>query len=589
MIASTHKQVGFIYLIALAIIALVMGIALHYHYQSTLQVNQQLDKQYQERLAEYHKNNIYYEPQKTIDWLAIRQNAKGYFVTNPDLINEPSQLNANSLRATRYAVSTLQELQGLSAINTQATSEFVLERYQEYQDSNGQLVAGFATQLDQPLGIRPTMDALLTLNALNSLDNPNINLDAVKRFILQHQNADGGFWDPHYPKYQQRSCLKCSSFAMRALGIIQAHTQQQFDSTFQYQFITYIDSLWDKNNQSYAEEQGSVADDSYDIFRAFISLWHLKNATATEQNSFALNHLNIVDIQNTIKQKFVTDAGAYSRKIDSNQASMKATHLLVWMYWRLGLLEQIDQQAIIQYVLSNQSAPGEYGGDIYNTYSATGILNKLQVSTVPLKKPKAPQLADLTYPDFLPYLLYLLASLLLMFYYLNHKKQLENKTIVLESKVNKDKLTGLFNREYLENAYQYHSASGEKLSLILIDVDFFKNINDNFGHLTGDYVLQELAKLIGHNIRKTDVLARWGGEEFAILCPATVSGPAKILAEKLRTLIHDKTFDTIGNITCSFGVSTSHEDDSLESLFWRADKALYQSKKNGRNQVTFMS
>ncbi len=573
----------------LAIIALVAGIGLHIYSENTQSKNQKLSSQYQTALTKHKINNIYYEPDKTIAWLARRQNTNGYFVINPDLINEPSQLNANSLRATRYALSTLAELNGLNTINKSTARDFILSHYQETHDENGNKVAGFATESGDTLGIRPTMDAVLSLKSLSALDSESIDLTAIKNFIISHQNKDGGFWDLHYPEYGRNSCLKCTSFAMRALGTIYEHTNKQFSEEFINKVISYISSAWDPETQSYSAQSGKKANDSYNIFRAFISLWYLKNGTNTDKAHFVSNHLNLTALSNTIKQKFQTTTNVYSRKINSNHPSMKATHLLVWMFIKLDMHNQLDKNSIIQYVQFNQSSPGEYGGDIYNTYSATSIFNKLNVAIEPLPKPKEPEYNKLWFPDFLPYLFYLLSSLLLLFYSFNNKKQLENKTSLLETKIHKDKLTGIFNREYLENAYQYHTAYNEQLSLILLDVDHFKRVNDNYGHLTGDYVLQKLAKLVSENIRKTDVLARWGGEEFAILCPSTTSGPAKILAEKLRALIYNYTFDTISNISCSFGISSSQSDDTFESLFKRADKALYQSKKNGRNQVNYLA
>jgi diguanylate cyclase (GGDEF)-like protein len=119
-------------------------------------------------------------------------------------------------------------------------------------------------------------------------------------------------------------------------------------------------------------------------------------------------------------------------------------------------------------------------------------------------------------------------------------------------------------------------------------VDYFKSINDNYGHLAGDQVLIELSKLLSDNIRKTDTLARWGGEEFAILCSATEPEQSKVFSEKLRVLIAEHKFSSIPKITCSIGVSCSTHNEPLNSLFARADKALYQSKRNGRNQVTYL-
>ncbi len=568
---------------------LLLGVSLHVYQQNLKQLNQVQIDQYQKSLEQYQENNIYYNPQATRDWLAIRQNTNGYFVTNPDLINEPSQLNANSLRATRYAITTLAQLGGLDAINVNATKDFILSRYQEVVDDEGNILAGFRVQAGEPLGIRPTMDALLTLNALSAMDSEQINLSAINDFIMSHQNTDGGFWDPHYPKYGQQSCLKCTSFAMRALGILNQFADREISAETKSSVVNYVKASWDPNVQSYSEQIGSTANDSYDIFRAFISLWHLNEGTEKDKRTFVTSNLNITDIKKTIDVKFKTPGNTYSRKISPSSASMKATHLLVWLFYKLDMLDFLDQKAVINYVRSKQSNPGEYGGDIYNTYSATGIFTKLGVATTPLIEPVMPTLNKSIVPSSVPYLLYILAIFLVLFSTINTKKHLENKTTLLESQVNKDKLTGLFNRAYLESSFVYHAASDKSISLILLDIDNFKAVNDNFGHLAGDFVLQSISKLISDNTRKTDVLARWGGEEFAILCPSTQSSHAKFLAEKVRGLIQDNTFDTIGNLTCSFGITSMVEGDTMNSLFKRADKALYQAKDNGKNQVVFSS
>jgi len=165
----------------------------------------------------------------------------------------------------------------------------------------------------------------------------------------------------------------------------------------------------------------------------------------------------------------------------------------------------------------------------------------------------------------------------------------KRKRSALQHKVQTDGLTGLHNREFLEQRYLNYKTDMPSVALILIDVDHFKSINDNYGHLVGDEALIELAKILSNNIRKTDTLARWGGEEFAILCPATPPKAAKIFSEKLRSVIHEHQFPSIPSFTCSFGVTCSEKNNEpLKELFARADKALYQSKNEGRDRVTYL-
>lgn len=152
-----------------------------------------------------------------------------------------------------------------------------------------------------------------------------------------------------------------------------------------------------------------------------------------------------------------------------------------------------------------------------------------------------------------------------------------------------DKLTGIFNRHKFEELFALENERYERyshpLSLILIDIDHFKVINDTFGHDVGDEVLIHLAKTIQENIRKIDIFARWGGEEFLILSPNSNFNNIHLLAEKLRAAIEKTSFEKVGHITISLGISTFIENDSFAELFKRADNGLYSAKENGRNQI----
>lgn len=132
----------------------------------------------------------------------------------------------------------------------------------------------------------------------------------------------------------------------------------------------------------------------------------------------------------------------------------------------------------------------------------------------------------------------------------------------------------------------------EDVSLMVLDIDHFKRINDNFGHLFGDKVIQAVAKVISTNLRGDDLGVRYGGEEFLVYLPRTLLESAKALAEKIRHSIESSriknsiTNDVIERITISVGIASQKKGESLEQLIERADKALYESKGNGRNRVT---
>jgi len=161
-------------------------------------------------------------------------------------------------------------------------------------------------------------------------------------------------------------------------------------------------------------------------------------------------------------------------------------------------------------------------------------------------------------------------------------QQLKNLSIT-------DHLTQVYNRikveDQLETEKQRFERYNNIFSIILLDIDKFKHVNDTFGHNEGDNVLVTVANLLKNNIRNTEVLGRWGGEEFIIICPETELKNASLLAEKLRKIIEHKTFDAIGHITCSFGVAQARKDEFIKELIKRSDIALYKAKEDGRNRV----
>jgi two-component system cell cycle response regulator len=159
-----------------------------------------------------------------------------------------------------------------------------------------------------------------------------------------------------------------------------------------------------------------------------------------------------------------------------------------------------------------------------------------------------------------------------------------------------DALTGLYNRRFMEKQLSALSVSaanrGKPLAVLVIDVDYFKSINDNHGHDVGDRVLQELSARIKDGLRNLDLPCRTGGEEFIVILPETDKGVALRVGERLRKLISAKPFNAGAKsgslaITVSIGVAAFEGvDDGMESLLKRADEALYQAKREGRNRVT---
>ncbi len=152
-----------------------------------------------------------------------------------------------------------------------------------------------------------------------------------------------------------------------------------------------------------------------------------------------------------------------------------------------------------------------------------------------------------------------------------------------------DSLTGVYNRmkgdECLEQELSRFRRYRSSLSVILLDLDNFKSINDTLGHGAGDSVLRGVGSVLLEGVRESDVPARWGGEEFLILCPESTLQDAAELAERLRLLIGELRFGSELEVHASFGVAEARSEDTRESLVERADAALYRAKHQGRNRV----
>jgi diguanylate cyclase (GGDEF)-like protein len=167
----------------------------------------------------------------------------------------------------------------------------------------------------------------------------------------------------------------------------------------------------------------------------------------------------------------------------------------------------------------------------------------------------------------------------------NYHEEIYRMTIV-------DGLTQIHNKRYLYEALEREITRARRhdrpLALLLFDIDFFKRINDHYGHLAGDYVLRELADAVKTRIRRDEVFARYGGEEFVIVLPETTLEGARALAESIREKVAEHEF-TFQNeriaVTISVGCSVLVDDEGANDLIRRADEMLYEAKRGGRNRV----
>lgn len=167
--------------------------------------------------------------------------------------------------------------------------------------------------------------------------------------------------------------------------------------------------------------------------------------------------------------------------------------------------------------------------------------------------------------------------------------KLQNKNIEYENIASTDALTGLYNRHKFSQLYLSSYTSmvqrHNNMSLILLDIDYFKKVNDVYGHNAGDKTLVQVSHTLLKILRNIDVVCRWGGEEFLIMLPTADIQQAVLIAEKLRKAIEDLSIDVVGDITASFGVSQVREGEDMQDVIGRADKALYLAKDFGRNCV----
>jgi diguanylate cyclase (GGDEF)-like protein len=171
----------------------------------------------------------------------------------------------------------------------------------------------------------------------------------------------------------------------------------------------------------------------------------------------------------------------------------------------------------------------------------------------------------------------------------SREKIRQRETEILERLAITDRLTGLYNRRKLdetlnselERSLRFH----HPFAVVIMDIDHFKSVNDQHGHQVGDQVITELASLMRQSIRRIDIVGRWGGEEFLLICPMTdINGSCQV-AENLRKTIQDHPFPVIGRLTVSFGVASWLPGEVIDELLARADKGLYEAKRNGRNRV----
>ncbi|MEF1291993.1 GGDEF domain-containing protein, partial [Vibrio sp. M260118] len=183
---------------------------------------------------------------------------------------------------------------------------------------------------------------------------------------------------------------------------------------------------------------------------------------------------------------------------------------------------------------------------------------------------------------------WLIVYALILTAYFNHRVAVKNHNLMI-----KDVLTGILNRRglalELDDALEQLESVGRNYAVMIADIDFFKRVNDEFGHDIGDVVIRTTAKRIQASLREDSILSRWGGEEFLVVVPNVEQSTAEQIAERLRANIEATSFPQIDKVvTISIGVTIESKAKAFNDAIKRADAALYQAKEGGRNQVRFI-
>lgn len=194
------------------------------------------------------------------------------------------------------------------------------------------------------------------------------------------------------------------------------------------------------------------------------------------------------------------------------------------------------------------------------------------------------------FPNIVAMVLLIIAFAFLGFMMLKLLRRMDYTLYDVTHISNTDHLTGLYNRRFFSGQLKQEllrsQRYGSSFAIAQMDIDYFKTVNDTYGHEAGDQLLVALSNLISTNLRESDVVSRWGGEEFMLLFVNANLAIAHNCVEKLRSLIENHDFGEIGKITCSFGLAEHTQGESAQHLLERVDKLLYKSKNRGRNQVS---
>lgn len=257
----------------------------------------------------------------------------------------------------------------------------------------------------------------------------------------------------------------------------------------------------------------------------------------------------------------------------------------------------LDKFQVASWWIERYSIPVKYAGAEMNNVSILQFENGMNAELgdyfIIVKEAKLTgyYVEEVLFIYFLVFLWFLSSLIFVVNIYFKERERsikLNNLNEKIIEKSNKDELTGLYNRHAIKSLINDEESifnKSEVVSCVYIDIDYFKNVNDTYGHAMGDKVLKDLSKLVSKNIRKTDYFSRWGGEEFALFCLDSTKEDTEKLVRCLRCKINNYKFSHGQKMTCSFGIAEIHKGEAFMSAFDRADKALYEAKNTGRDKI----
>jgi len=418
----------------------------------------------------------------------------------------------------------------------------------------------------------------------------------------------------HYQTFRNFSVRQVHFHLPNNNSFLRMHRPKKFGDNLSKARLTvkYVNE-----NQKYIDgfEEGKI----FNGFRFVYPLFDDKRHIGSVEISFsALAFIKDIAKNYKIKSNLLIDKNVVNEKVFKSEQSNYIQSPLAEFYFQKSILAYLNMD------LSNKKLSKKKDALIYKkiqdgeAFSRFDDSFKQIVTFIPLKNPISKKVVaaltfrsnDLLISDKLKYtkliffisIVIIAAVLFLIYKELKYKKDLEqevadrtlelqNSNKMLEEMAHTDALTGIYNRRYFyeisREIIALNKRENQHLSLAMIDIDKFKDVNDTYGHDKGDMVLQALVGEIISHIRESDIFVRFGGEEFVLLFPNTKLENAVITTKKIRSIIASSNIIEGISFTISAGVSEFRETDTIEDMLKRADVALYEAKNSGRNRVHF--